>query len=180
MRGSMNLYRYSDTELKKILKTMVVLCDTREQNNRHIKGYFENKSIAYQDKALNFGDYTAKIPAFPEMGILRDLYFDQSVAIERKGSLNELSGNLTQGRQKFKDEFVRASSADLYLMIEGASFTDIINHNYTTEFSEKAYMASLLSLQSEYGFNLMFIDAENAGLYIYSILHYHIRNQLKK
>lgn len=176
----MNLYRYTDTEIKKILKTMVILCDTREQNNRHIKGYFEIKSYPYQDKALNFGDYTAMVPAFPEMGILRDLYFDQSCVIERKGSLNELSGNLTQGRERFKDELIRSSVAEVHLMIEGNSFSDIINHKYTTQFKETAFVASLLSMQCEYGFNLMFIDAKNAGAYIYLILYYHIRKLLMK
>ena len=176
----MNLYRYTETELKKILKTLVILCDTREQNNRHIKGYLENKSIPYQDKALNFGDYTAMIPAYPDMGILRELFFDQSIVIERKGSLNELSGNLTQGRERFKDELTRASAAEVHLMIEGNSFSDIINHRYTTQFKENAYVASLLSMQCEYGFNLIFIDAENAGLYIYSILYYHVRKTLMK
>lgn len=176
----MNLYRYSEIEAKKILKTIVILCDTREQNNRHIKKYFEKRNIPYQDKALNYGDYTAMVPACEEMGILRPLFFDQSIVIERKGTLEELSGNLTQGRERFKDELTRASAAEVHLMIEGNSFSDIINHQYTTQFNEKAYMASLLSMQCEYGFNLTFIDAENAGLYIYSILYYHVRKILMK
>jgi hypothetical protein len=102
------------------------------------------------------------------------------VVIERKGSLEELSGNLTNGRERFKDELIRASKAEFHLMIEGKSFSDIINHRYTTQFSEKAYMASLLSLQSEHGFNLAFIDRNDAGLYIYSFLYYHIRNKILK
>lgn len=176
----MNLYRYTDTELKALLKTMVILSDTREQSNDHITGYFEKKGVPHKSKALSFGDYSAMIPANAEMGILRDLFFDQSVVIERKGSLEELSGNLTNGRERFKDELIRASKAEFHLMIEGKSFSDIINHRYTTQFSEKAYMASLLSLQSEHGFNLAFIDRNDAGLYIYSFLYYHVRNKFLK
>lgn len=176
----MNLYRYTDTELKKLLKTMVILCDTREQANDHITGYLKKKEVPYQSKALSFGDYSAMIPANAEMGIMRDLFFDQSCVIERKGSLEELSGNLTQGRERFKDELTRASKAEFHLMIEGNSFSDIINHRYTTQFNEKAFLASLFSLQTEYGFNLSFIDRENAGLYIHSVLYYHVRKILMK
>ncbi|WP_050740679.1 ERCC4 domain-containing protein [Acetobacterium bakii] len=139
----MNLYRYTDTELKALLKTMVILCDTREQANDHITDYLKKKDVLYQSKALSFGDYSAMIPANAEMGIMRDLFFDQSVVIERQGSLEEISGNLTNGRERFKDELTRASKAAFHLMIEGKSFSDIINHRYTTQFNEKAYMASL-------------------------------------
>jgi ERCC4-type nuclease len=159
---------------------MVILCDTREQENTHITGYLKKKDVPYMSKALSFGDYSAMVPANPEMGIVRDIFFDHSVVIERKGSLEELSGNLTNGRERFKDELIRASKAEFHLMIEGKSFSDIINHRYTTQFSEKAYMASLLSLQSEHGFNLAFIDRNDAGLYIYSFLYYHIRNKILK
>jgi len=176
----MNFYRYTDTEIKEILKTMVILCDTREQKNNHIKAYFKQRGIQHQDKALNFGDYTAMIPAAPEMGILRPLFFDQSIAIERKGSLEELSGNLTTGRERFRNELTRATGSAFHLMIEGASFSDIINHNYKTNFKETSYLASLLSLQSEYGFNLMFIPPKEAGLYIYQMIYYHVRKTLTK
>lgn len=176
----MILYRYTDTEIKKILKTMVILCDTREQSNQHIKDYLDKHSIPYKDTALNTGDYTAMIPASPEMGILRPLFFDQSILIERKGSLEELSGNLTKGRERFKDELTRASKTEFHLMVEGSSFSDIIKHQYKTQFSEKAFIASLLSLQSEYGFNLAFIEKENAGLYTYQMIYYHVRNILSK
>lgn len=176
----MSLYRYTDTELKNILKSMVILCDTREQSNDHIVGYFEKKGVPYKSKALSFGDYSVMIPANNEMGIMRDLYFDKSIVIERKGSIEELSGNLTNGRERFKDELIRASKAEFHLMVEGRSFSDIIAHNYTTQFSEKAYLASLLSLQCEHGFNLSFIDRKDAGLYIYSFLYYHVRNRFLK
>ena len=121
----MNLYRYSDTEIKKLLKTMVILCDTREQNNTHLTSYFKKNAIDYRDKALNYGDYTAMIPANPDMGIIRDLFFDQSIVIERKGSLEELSGNLTNGRERFKDELTRSASSQLHLLVEGGSYSEI-------------------------------------------------------
>lgn len=176
----MNLYRYTDKEIKQILKTVVILCDTRERENQHIKDYLDKHKISHQDTALNTGDYTAMIPADPEMGILRPLHFDRSILIERKGSLEELSGNLTNGRERFKDELTRARAISFHLMIEGGNFDDIISHQYKTQFNNKAFIASLLSLQSQHDFNLMFIEKENAGLYIFQLLYYHVRNILAK
>ena len=172
---------YTDTEIKAILKTMVILCDTREQKNNHIKAYFKQRGIQHQDKTLRTGDYTAVIPANKDMGILKPLYFDKSIVIERKGSLEELSGNFTKGRERFKRELTRANADNMefHLMIEGSSFTDIINHNYKTELHENAFLGTLLSLQCEYGFNIMFIQPNEAGLYIERLLYYHVRKYLK-
>lgn len=171
---------YTDTEIKAILKTMVILCDTREQKNQHIKQFFDIKKRRYQDKTLITGDYTAVIPANKDMGIYKPLYFDKSIVIERKGSLEELSGNFTRGRERFKRELTRANADNMefHLMIEGSSFTDIINHNYKTELHENAFLATLLSLQCEYGFNIMFIQPADAGLYIERLLYYHVRKYL--
>lgn len=174
----MNLYRYSDAEIKQILKTMIILCDTREQKNQHIKDYLDKHKISHQDTALNTGDYTAMIPADPEMGIMRPLHFDRSILIERKGTLEELSGNLTKGRERFKDELIRSREISFHLMIEGGSFSHIIEHQYKTQFNAKAFMGSLLSLQSQHGFNLAFIEKENAGLYVFNMIYYHVRNVL--
>lgn len=171
---------YTDTEIKAILKTMVILCDTREQKNQHIKQFLDIEKRRYQDKTLSTGDYTAVIPANKDMGIDKPLYFDKSIAIERKGSLEELSGNFTKGRERFKRELTRANADNMefHLMIEGSSFTDIIQHNYKTELHENAFLGTLLSLQCEYGFNIMFIQPNEAGLYIERLLYYHVRKRL--
>ena len=172
---------YTDTEIKAILKTMVILCDTREQKNQHIKQFFDSSERRYQDKTLRTGDYTAVIPANKDVGIDKPLYFDKSIVIERKGSLEELSGNFTKGRERFKRELTRANANNMefHLMIEGSSFTDIINHNYKTELHENAFLGTLLSLQCEYGFNIMFIQPADAGLYIERLLYYHVRKYLR-
>ena len=43
------LYKYSKSELDKILKTPVILIDTREQENIHITDYFDKKKIQYKE-----------------------------------------------------------------------------------------------------------------------------------
>lgn len=159
---------------------MVILCDTREQSNHHIKSCLDHKKIMWKDKSLSFGDYSAMIPSDETLGIIRPLHFDNSIVIERKGSLEELSGNLTQGRERFKDELIRAKGSEVHLMIEAKGYGDIINHNYNTLYNEKSFIASMMSIQCEYGVRVAFIEPKNAGFYIYSILYYFARNVLLK
>jgi len=45
---------------------------------------FDMKRIPYISKALSYGDYSCFLPACPEYGINRDLYFTNRLAIERK------------------------------------------------------------------------------------------------
>ena len=63
------LYRYTDKEIDDILKSIVILIDTREQENQHIIKYFEQKKINYKNLKLNYGDYSFYIPANKEYGI---------------------------------------------------------------------------------------------------------------
>ena len=55
-------YKFSDVELKKILKELVILIDTREKSNKHIIKWFEEKKIKYKVQKLDYGDYSAYIP----------------------------------------------------------------------------------------------------------------------
>ena len=113
-------YRFTDKELKALLKSMVILVDTREQVNNHILQYFDSKKIPYKVQKLDVADYSFMLPANPELGIIRDLYFDDLVAIERKNSLEEISSCFTTTRTAFENEFVR-SKGKTYLLIENAS-----------------------------------------------------------
>mgnify|MGYP003514223525 CR=1 FL=1 len=38
-------FNITDKELTKIMKNLVILCDTREKDNQAIISYFENKNI---------------------------------------------------------------------------------------------------------------------------------------
>jgi ERCC4-type nuclease len=173
-------YRYTDPEIKAILKSMVILCDTREQRNEHILQAFDAMPIKHTPQALTTGDYTVMLPALPDFGIMRPLYFDHDIIIERKGSLEELSSNLTKDRERLKDEFTRAAGVKTFFVIEGASLDDILSHRYQTDLSEKSFFASLLTFQQRYDLNTAFISKSRAGALIYSILYYHVRNYLIK
>lgn len=171
--------KYTDSEIKDILKNIVVLCDSREQQNKHITEYFDSKSISHQTQKLDSADYSVMLPALHEYGIKRPIYFDNSIAIERKGSLEELSGNLTKERSRLEEEFTRLSNIKAFLMIENpGGYGAIWNHKYQTQYNEKSFMASLLAFQQRYNLNVTFIDRQYSGIYIHSILFYHVREFL--
>lgn len=172
-------YHYTDTELKQLLQSMVILIDTREQENGHITSYFDKQKIAYDSRKLDFGDYSLMLPASPAHGIVRDTYFVNGIAIERKASLEELSGNLTQERARFESELIRASKARLLLLIENASYADIIGHKYRTQYEPKAFLAALKTYEVRYGLSLNFVAAVCAGNYIYHTFYYYLREYLK-
>lgn len=58
----MAIYKYTDSELKALLSSMIVLVDTREQINEHVTAYFDKKKIAYTSMKLDTGDYSAMLP----------------------------------------------------------------------------------------------------------------------
>ena len=175
---SIKLYKYTKSELDKLLKSIVVLVDTREKQNKHITDFFDKHKIEYKRATLSYADYSFYLPKNDDLGIVRDLYFDNLIAVERKGSLEELSGNLAQNRQRFEDELLRAS-ARITLMVENASYDDIYGKKYKTKLSEKAFAASIATFKHRYNMDVQFISKENAGKFIYTEFYYWLREYLK-
>lgn len=174
----MKLYKYTDTEIIKLLQTMKIVCDTREKSNKHILDYLDNKKIEYQSEKLDHGDYTVIIPANEEMGLIRPLCFHNIISIERKSGLNELSQNLAQNRTQFENEMLRAKGK-VILLIEDNSYEDIINHNYNTKYKPLSFIASLKTFENRYNIQTNFIKKAYAGNYIYFTLYYAVREYLK-
>lgn len=175
----MKEFKYTLEQIKGMLKEMVILVDSREKLNSHILGYFQRQGISYEITKLDFGDYSCKIPA---SAAGRDIYFHDSIVIERKNSLEEISGNLTKGREAFEREFMRAkaSGAKIYLLVESpGGYSDIIGHKYRTEFKPAAFSASLLTWESRFDVNVRFIDKQYSGYYVFNTLQYFVREALR-
>ncbi|PGO22289.1 nuclease, partial [Bacillus thuringiensis] len=85
-------YRYTDTEIHNILKTLTIVIDTRENVNGHIRDYLHQKGVPMKNQKLDTGDYGYMIPKNEELGIPRDIYLDSRV--ERKAHMDEITGNL--------------------------------------------------------------------------------------
>lgn len=175
----MKRYKFSVEELKRLMKCMVVLVDSREKKNVHVLDYFKKQGIAYEITKLDYGDYSFMLPA---AAAGEDIYFHRDIVIERKASLEELSGNLAQERERFEKEFLKAGNdgCKVYLMIEEpGGYSSVIGHKYRTEMKPAAYMASLKTWEHRFGCNVQFIDKQYSGYYIVSTFQYYAREALK-
>lgn len=171
-------YRYTDKEIKTLLKSMTIIIDSDEKVFDHISDWFDKKKIPYVKKNLDFCDYSFYLPANPELGIQRDMYFDKSISIERKRDLDELSTNFGDKRTQFENEFIRATGK-IYLLIENAVYQDIINKNYTTKLTPQSFIGSLHAFADRYNFSINFIkDNKYSAQFIYYTFYHHLRNYL--
>lgn len=175
----LSLYKYTDKELEQLVKSIVILVDTREKQNTHIIDWLDKKKIPHKSKALSNGDYSFYVPANPDLNIERDLYFDHEIMVERKGSLEELSGNFSQNRARFEEEMATYSGLK-YLLVENANYQDVVDGKYDTKFSNKAYLASLHTFNQRYGLQLMFMpDPNYSGWFLYGVFTYYLKHKLR-
>lgn len=169
---------FKKSEVDKILKNAIILIDTREQENSHILEYLDKKKINYRIEKLNYADYSICLPKSEYLD--KEVYLNNVISIERKGSLEELSGNFTNGRARLEEEFQR-SKGKIFLLIEGANFEDIVEHNYNTNFNSNSYIGTLKAFEARYGFSTSFVkDKSKVGEFIYKTLIYQAREFLIK
>lgn len=172
-------YKFTDTEIKKLLENMVVIVDTREQENQHILDYFAQKKVNYENKKLDSGDYSVKLKAVPELNVHRDIYIP--VMIEKKNSIDELAQSFKE-RTRFENEFIRAkgSNTKIFLLVEdGQGYENIIKGKYRSQYEPKALLASLKTFESRYNISTSFIDPKYSGNFIYHTLKYYLYEYLK-
>lgn len=157
---------------------MVILVDTREKVNDHITETFDKYSIAYKKKALDYGDYSFMIPADKDLSIPRDLLFTHKVVVERKASLEEISGNLTKDRARFEKELALAPK-DKVLLIENARYEDVVDGRYKTDYNKKSFLGTLHSFWFKYNIPIFFLDNKYSALFIKKYFEYWFKNYLK-
>lgn len=157
---------------------MVILVDTREKVNDHITGIFDKYGIAYKKKALDYGDYSFMIPADKDLSIPRDLLFTHKVVVERKASLEEISGNLTKDRARFEKELALAPK-DKVLLIENARYEDVVDGRYKTDYNKKSFLGTLHSFWFKYNIPIFFLDNKYSALFIKKYFEYWFKNYLK-
>lgn len=167
------LTHYTDAGLKKALKDLCVICDTRENINQHITSWLDKHKIPHQSRALETGDYSA---------MLGDYTFEDEVVIERKANLDEIAGNFTTGRERFEREMIRAKANGIkvFLIVENASWSDILLHNYRSDLRPQSFIATLLSWQARFNLTIVFCKPSETGQILYGTLYYWVRNRLKR
>lgn len=170
-------YRYTDKELQTLLKSIVIIIDTNEQVFEHITEWLDSKRIPHVRQNMDFGDYSFMLPANPEFGIERDLYFTDKITFERKKDLTELSGNYAE-RTRIENEFIR-HRGKMTLLIENAEYSDILSHNYRTDYKPASFISTLHSFSERYNIPFVFMkDNKCSGQFIYYTFYYWLRNFL--
>lgn len=170
-------YKYTDKELNELLSSLVILVDSREKQNQHITQYFDSKKFSYESTKLITGDYGVKLPACPELGLARDVFFP--VSIERKSSLDELAATFKE-RARVEHELVRARNLKFLLLIEDPDgYKNLVSGKYRSEYNPRALLGSLKGFEAKYGFGTAFVDKQLTGHFVFYHLYYHARNFLK-
>jgi len=173
-------YHFTDTEIKKLLETMVIIYDTREQQNSHILKYLEKRQIPIKKQKLDVGDYSCMIPANPELGIYRDVYLNS--VVERKANIDEICGNLQKSTQAaFENELIRSQRYRFVLFVEQEDFDEkLIHGNYRSAYEPKALKARLESFKAKYNFEIIPMSKLMIGHNIYHRFYYQMKNYLKR
>lgn len=169
---------YKDKEIEQIIKSIIILIDTREKVNSHLKMYFKSNKIKYIEYKLNYGDYSFYIPKNELLDINEDLYFNDEIVIERKANAEEISNNFSNNRDRFKREFEKGKGI-IRLLIEETNYSQISKGEYDTKFNNTSFIGSLHSFQETYNSPFFFIDKEFSGEYVYNTFKYYLKNQLK-
>ena len=165
--------------MEQLVSSMVILVDTREKNISHILDSFDKNHISYERKALNYGDYSFYIPKNESLSLQRDLFFDREVVIERKASLEEISGNLTKERDRFEKELC-LDPKEKVLLLENASYADIATGNYKTQYNKKSFLASIHTFWFRYDTPIFFMpDNKYSALFIKKYFEYYLKEQLR-
>lgn len=119
------------------------------------------------------------IPKNPELNIDRDIFFDKQIIVERKGSLEEISGNLTKDRDRFEKELSLAPKNKV-ILIENASYGDLIEGHYKTEYSQASFWASLFTFWHRYNAPVIFMpDNKLTGSWMLGYFKYYLKNNLR-
>lgn len=172
-------FKYTDKELDELVKSLTILVDTREKNNQHLLDYWDDKGINHKKKALSYGDYSFMIPKNEDLNIPRDIYFDGEIIIERKGSLEEISGNLTKERDRLEKEFSLSPKTKV-LLIENGTYGDVVTGNYNTQYNKKSFWASLHSFWHKYNIPVFFMpDTKYSGIFVRGYFEYYLKNYLR-
>lgn len=176
-------YRYTDKEMKKILDNIVVIVDSREQNNQHIIEFFNKKNIPYKTIKNDFGDYTAMLPAGTLTGFTSDIYFDRDIAIERKNSIDEIAGNLKEDAARIKKELAHMNKYDIkyFFFVEDKNFHENLrNGNFRSQYDPFTLMQRIKKgIEAEYNTVIVPIDKKFIGSEIYYTLQAYVYNLFK-
>ena len=143
----------------------LIIVDTREKGHKAILKYFDEHNIDYITSKLDYGDYK--------------IYKDNSVVIDRKDSLLELTGNLchTSEHERIKREITRAKEDGckdfIFLIAESKikSAEDIKNWSSPhTKVKGETLLKIMLTMKKKYDIRFVICNKKNMGKKIVELL----------
>lgn len=160
---------------------MVILVDRREQDTERARKRYARFCTPYERCTLDFGDYTYNCK-LPNGKWLYDASktLKPDVVIERKMSLDELAQCYTWDWVRFQAEFKKAEEnhSRIYLLVENATWENLLNGKYRSQFNAQAYVASAIAWMARYGVGAIFCKEETSGRLIREILYRELKERL--
>lgn len=166
-----------------MLESMVILVDSREQPTDRAKKRYEAFGFPYKRATLSYGDYAynAKLPN--GKWLLDDTTAVKApCVIERKMHLDELASCFTHSRKRFEREFEKAkdNNARVFLLVENASWENLLSGRYRSKVNPNAFYGSLVSWIVRYDIQPIFCKEELSGRMIREFLYKDLRNRIER
>lgn len=99
------------------------------------------------------------------------------IALERK-SLDDLTGTLTAGRDRFQRECERGRGLDYFGLTIEASMEDVRQHRYPSRMTPQSLLQTLAAYSIRYGLHVHWCGCRAGGEYmVYSLLQKYLREQ---
>lgn len=140
-----------------------IIIDTREQN-LHILKKLESMNIQYVRRKLDYGDYSFEIGG---------ISYEHKIVIERKGSLDEIIGNFTKGRERFRKEFERSKGCHVILMVE-ASMEQLEAGQYRSKMNLRDLKSFLKTWCNKFQLELRFVEKDKACEFMLNCFKSHL------
>ena len=131
---------------------------------------------------MSYGDYSynALLPDGTWL-FTEDKALSPYVVIERKMNLDELASCFTHTRDRFEREFKKAkdNGARIFLLVENASWENLMNGRYASKLNQNAFFASLCTWLIRYDVQLVFCKEETSGKIIKELLYRDLKHRIE-
>lgn len=170
-------------EEKEVLRSFQIVVDSREQDTPRARKRYKSFGVPFLRGVLSYGDYTYTA-MLPDGTPINDpsQTLSASAAVERKMNLDELAQCLTRSRERFQREFERArdAGAKVFLLVEDASWENLIAGKYRTKMNSNAFLASLTAWSVRYNITVIFCKAETSGRLIKELLYRDLKERVER
>ena len=165
-----------DREIKRAVDSIVVICDTREQDTQWLAQRLSTLGHTYRRETLESADYWVEYNVEPGVPVRLP------VAIERKMSLDELVACFTTDRDRFQAEMERLKNGGIktYLLIERANWEMVYKGDYRSAMTVQSFLGSLMWWAVHYDLRIVFCKAMTTGRLIGDILRYEVCEDVKR